>query len=107
MTAYDYLLWTLCIIALTYINTQKPSSPYLQPWQWPLTCEGREYLDHDFYLDCAQLYEENLGKIRRMMIDDMGIYLGRMSEEDFLKAKKLVASAKSIPSKLKREYGLL
>jgi hypothetical protein len=58
-------------------------------------------------LDCAQLYEENLGKIRRMMIDDMGIYLGRMSEEDFLKAKKLVASAKSIPSKLKREYGLL
>ena len=94
-------------IALTYINTKKPSSPYLQSWQWPLTCEGRKYLDHDSYLDCAQLYEENLGKIRRMMIDDMGIYLGRMSKEDFRKAKNLVGSAKSIPLKLKKKYGLI
>lgn len=89
-------------IALTYLNTKKPSSPYLQPWQWPLTSEGREYLEYDSYLDCAQLYEEDLGKIRRMMIDDMRIFLGQMSEEDFLEAKKLVASAKTIPSKLKR-----
>ncbi len=93
-------------IALTYINTKKPSSPYLQLWQWPLTCEGREYLDHDSYLDCAQLYEEDLIKIRRMMIDDTGVYLGRMSEEDFLKVKNLVASAKTIPSKLKKKYDL-
>ena len=42
-----------------------------------------------------------------MMIDDMGIYLGQMSDEDFLKAKKLVASAKSIPSKLKLKYSLM
>ncbi len=94
-------------IALTYINTKKPSSTYLQPWQWPLTCEGREYLDHDSYLDCAHLYEEDLIKIRRMMIADTGVYLGRMSEEDFLEAKKLVASAKTIPSKFKKKYGLV
>jgi len=30
-----------------------------------------------------------------------------MSERDFLEAKKLVASAKSIPSKLKKKYGFL
>ena len=93
-------------IALTYINTKKPSSPYLQTWQWPLACAGREYLDHDSYLDCAQLYEEDFGKIRRMMIEDMGIFIGQMSKEDFLEAKKLVASAKTIPSKIKRKYGL-
>jgi len=94
-------------IALTYINTQKPSSPYLQQWQWPLTCKGREYLDHDSYLDCAQLYEEDLNKIKRMMIENMDVYLGQMSERDFLEAKRLVASAKSIPTKLKKKYGFL
>ena len=30
-----------------------------------------------------------------------------MSERDFLEAKKLVASAKSIPSNLKKKYGFL
>jgi hypothetical protein len=93
-------------VALTYINTKKPSSPYLQSWQWPLNCEGREYLDHDSYLDCAQLYEEDLNKIRRMIINDIGVYLGQMAKEDFRKAKKLVAAAKSIPLKLKKKYGL-
>ena len=93
-------------IALTYINTKKPSSTYLRQWQWLLTCEEREYLDHDSYLDCAQLYEEDLIKIRRMMIDDTGVYLGRMSNEDFFEAKRRVASAKTIPSKLKKKYGL-
>ena len=39
------------------------------------------------------------------MIEDMDVYLGQMSESDFLKAKKLVASAKSIPFKLKKKYG--
>ena len=51
-------------IALTYMNTKKPLSPYLQASQLLLTGEGREYLDHDSYLDCAQLYEEELEKIR-------------------------------------------
>ncbi len=93
-------------IALIYFNTQKPSSPYLHTSQLLLAGEGREYLDHDSYLDCAQLYEEALEKIRSMMISDMGIFLGQMSEVDFLEAKNLVASAKSIPLKLKKKYGI-
>jgi hypothetical protein len=93
-------------IALTYINTRKPSSSQLQPWQLPLVCEGRKYLDHDSYLDCAQLYEENLDKVRRMLIGDMSIYLDRMSNEDFFKARNLVALAGPISSKLKKKYGL-
>jgi hypothetical protein len=66
----------LASIALSYINTKKPSSLYLQSSQLQLLCKGRAYLDHDSFLDCAQLYEENLEKIRRIMIEDIGIYLG-------------------------------
>jgi len=94
-------------IALSYINTNKPSNPYLQLCQLPLLCKGRGYLDHDSFLDCAQLYEENLEKIRQTMIEDVGVYLGQMSKEDFRKAKNLVASAKTIPKKIKKKYGLI
>jgi len=94
-------------IALSYINTNKPSNPYLQPCQLSILCKGRGYLDYDSFLDCAQLYEENLEIIRRMMIEDIGIYLGQMSKEDFRKVKNLVASAKTIPKKLKKKYGLI
>ena len=94
-------------LALTYINSGKPSNPYLQPWQLYFECEGREYLDHDSHLDCAQLYEENFEVISRMIMRDITVYLGRMSDEDFLKVKSLVELAKSIPYKLKKKYGLL
>jgi hypothetical protein len=93
-------------VALCYVNTNKPSSPYLYAWQYALASEGRAYLDYDSFLDCAQLYEEKLDKIRRIMINDMGIYLGQMSKDDFRKAKNLVTSAKSVPLKLKKKYGL-
>ena len=94
-------------LALCYVNTNKPSSPYLQKGQFALSSKGRSYLDHDSFLDCAQLYEENLEVIRHMMINDIGIHLGQMSKEDFRKAKNLVVSAKSIPIKLKKKYGLI
>ena len=94
-------------LALTYINSGKPSNPYLQPWQLYFECEGREYLDHDSYLDCAQLYEENFEVISRMIMRDFSIYLGRMSDEDFLKVRGLVELAKSIPFKLKKKYGFV
>lgn len=94
-------------LALTYINSGKPSNPYLQPWQLHLECEGREYLDRDSYLDCAQLYEENFEVISRMLLRDITVYLGRMSGEDLLKVKSLVALAKSIPFKLKKKYGFV
>jgi hypothetical protein len=94
-------------LALTFINSGKPSNPYLQPWQLLLECAGRGYLDHDSYLDCAQLYEESFVAVSRMLIRDVDVYLGRMSDGDFEKAKRLVLSAKSIPSKLKKKYGLL
>jgi hypothetical protein len=93
-------------IALTYINTRKPSSPYLLPWQMFIESRGREYLDHDSYLDCAQLYEEDLVKIKRLLIGDTSTFLGQMSKKDFIKAKKLIISAKSISAKLKKKYGL-
>ncbi len=94
-------------LALTYINTEKPSSLYLQPWQWFLPSKDRAYLEHDSYLDCAQLYEEDLARIRRMFIEDMNIYLGQLTEKDFLKAKTMVVSAKPVPAKIKKKYGLI
>jgi hypothetical protein len=69
--------------------------------------KGHEYLDHDSYMDYAQFYEEDFGKIKRMLIGDLKIYLGRMGKNDFRKAKNLILSANSIPIKLKKKYGLL
>jgi hypothetical protein len=34
-------------LALIYINTEKPSSPHLQPWQSFFASEKRGYLEHD------------------------------------------------------------
>jgi hypothetical protein len=94
-------------LALNYINTKPPLNPHLQPWQLFLAHRGREeYLNHDSYLDCAQLYEENLGTVRKLLLEDIGIYKGQLLREDFKKVRNLVASAKTITPELKKKYGL-
>jgi len=92
---------------LVFFNSDLPSSPFLEPYQM-LFSGSEDFLDHDSYLDCAQLYEESKGWITLELSSgkESGI-LGRLSEKHWDKVKSLIKSTPIIERKYKKKYDLL
>jgi len=96
-----------CLLVNSNVNLHVNYSDELRNLHIYLESEGREYLRHDSYLDCSQLHEMPLEKLRGLFERDAEILLGDFSEEDLGRAKQKVADAKTITAKLKKRYGLI
>ena len=83
------------------------TSGELSGLQFEIKKEDAEFLDHDSYLDCAQLYEIDVERLREEVKNDIGKCLGELSKDQLKKAKKLVASARTVENKLKRKYYII
>jgi len=72
-----------------------------------LESQTRDYLSHDSYLDCAQLYSLPLGELQALYAADPSILLGHLPETDLANAIEKVVNARTISNKIKRQCGLI
>lgn len=93
--------------AILFINTEILRNPYIKALQYPIKASEKPFISHDSFIDCSHLYERDLAPLRRVFIDDLGIYLGALSSQDLKAMSALVQTAKTISPTLKRKYGLL
>ncbi|QSV44403.1 hypothetical protein [Geobacter benzoatilyticus] len=96
-----------CLYINSEINTNCLNTPELQALQLPLACADYGFLAHDSYLDCSHIFKMSTQEIERIFCDDGDVYLGEIPPVTLDAAKAKVAGAKSIPAKLRNQFGLL
>lgn len=101
----------LARVGFLFINSQiNPNiitTSHLQNLQFLMEAHDRPYIDHDSYLDCSRLYEDNFQRLKDNYVLDTKTYLGQLTEADLVRVKQLVISARTIEKRKKKRYGLL
>jgi hypothetical protein len=99
------------LLAYLYINSNiNPtifSSPALKDLHLKLEATGRDYLEHDSFVDCSRMNEADVELIKTRMTHDVRIHLGELSTTDLEDVVEKVKNARTIPRNVKRKYGLL
>lgn len=99
------------VIGHLYINTDLNlfhlDTDELRNLQIYLEAEGREYLDHDSYLDCSHLVKMTLDDLKDAYDKDSDIYLGNLLDEELESAREKASSADTITPKLKKMFDLM
>jgi hypothetical protein len=95
---------------MLYINSQINPNVFpteeLRSYHIPLDAEKCSFLDHDSYLDCSQILELPIDKIKDIHAGESDSYIGKLDEENIYIAIETVASAKTISKKTKRRFNL-
>lgn len=98
-------------IAAVYLNSELNTNIFrnkkMQALQIPLKEDGREYLEHDSYVDCSFLHVKQIEKLNEEFKQDRLESLGQTSKEDFDLIKGTLISADTISIKQKKQYGLI
>jgi len=89
----------------TNINPNVNFSQELKSLHILLSSEGRDYLNHDSFVDCTDLYEETVSVLTQAVKDDATCLLGKMDEEDLSKVHRLIMASPSIKKFKKKRYG--
>ena len=101
---------TFCV-GILYINTDINvnlfPTPSLRALHNPLKAKDWEFLDHDSYLDCSQIYELSFDQLKEKFKTDSDCYLGELEGDDFEQSVELVKSARTISLRDKRKFGLV
>ena len=99
------------LFASVFINSE--INPNMFPTQrlrdlhLPFEATGRNYLDHDSFVDCSQIHVEDAQIVKTLMIDDMSVHIGDLSDADCEKIVDTLRTAHTIPTAVKRKYGLM
>jgi len=97
-------------VATVFINTEiNPNvfhNNYLKSLQIELKEEGRDYIDHDSFVDCSNIKEENYVHLKNCLENNPNCNRGTVSDEDLKKITDKLAIANTIPDKIKNKYGL-
>jgi len=101
---------TSVLFATVYINTEiNPflfNTPELQALHLPIASFGRDYLDHDSYIDCSQILVKKKEDLKAIYEKDLSCHLGYLSEGDFKQIRKTITETRTISIKKKKEFGL-
>ncbi|HOX82232.1 MAG TPA: hypothetical protein PLJ60_05435 [Chryseolinea sp.] len=75
-----------------YINTEiNPNvfqSAELKNLHIKLEAAGREYLDHDSFVDCSKIFEKEYDTILKMLAADAGMLMGELKPDDIKMLKQ-------------------
>jgi hypothetical protein len=86
------------------INFNIIATKELQELQFEVTTTGREYLDHDSFVDCSQLFEQSYMNLLKEAQSEPGIILGRVSRAELDTIINLAKRSRKISPKLKKKY---
>lgn len=96
-----------CLCINSRVNPNIITTSHLQGLQFLMEAHDRPYIDHDSYLDCSRLYEDNFQRLQDKYVLDTRTYLGQLTEADLVRVKRLVISARTIEKRKKKRYSLL
>ena len=98
-------------IATVYLNSELNLNVFrnkrMKDLQISLEKEGREYLEHDSYVDCSSLHIKQINKLKEEFDNSRLESLGKISSDDLDLIKGTLISAGTISLKHKKEYGLI
>jgi hypothetical protein len=86
-----------------YIN----SNPQSDHSQIQLGASSRDYLEHDSYVDCSRIYEDDRNVLLEMIKADLSCCIGQVSSADMERIESFLKAARTIPLKQKRRFGLI
>jgi hypothetical protein len=69
--------------------------------------DDRPYLDHTSYIDCSNIFEQDIATAIELMADAPTTHLGDLSEQDLQDVTEKIKNAKTIAPKLKKKYGFI
>ncbi len=75
--------------------------------QIPLNLQGREYLTHDSYVDCSEIFSINIQAVNEKIEDGPeSVIKGHMSKNDLHRVINTLVNSDLIKGKLKKKFGL-
>jgi len=99
---------SLCL-ATVYINSEiNPFvnfSPELQDLHCFFDATGRDYLDHDSYVDCSAIYIRNHDELHEALKTRPDALIGLLTESDLQTIRSKIVSSPKIKGKDKKRFG--
>lgn len=97
------------ILATVYVNSKiNPVINYsteLQALHIPVSKQGRDFLNHDSFIDCSKLIERERNEIENAVKNRPHAVIGTISEEDQEIIRKTLISSPTIKGKKKKKFG--
>lgn len=90
----------------TNVNFNIINSQELLDLQYPVKNQPNDYLDHDSFIDCSELFEFDRQTLYELLIKEPERALGKVSSEDLEILFGLVKSSPIIEPKILKKYKL-
>lgn len=90
----------------TNVNFNIINSQELLELQYPVKNQANDYLDHDSFIDCSELFEFDRQILYDLLIKEPERALGKVSSEDLEILFDLVKSSPIIEPKILKKYKL-
>ncbi|MGJ8591715.1 MAG: hypothetical protein ACSHXF_04165 [Aquaticitalea sp.] len=71
-----------CVLINSDLNLNVNNTPELIDHQLKLSSEGREYLDHDSFIDCSEIQSLDISDINKKIDENANIILGQVAKKD-------------------------
>lgn len=98
------------LFATVFINTEiNPNvfpSKDLQDLHISLDAVGRDYLSYSSYVDCSNIYEQDVKTVKEQLAESPDMHLGCLSEDDLNIIQSKIKTAKTISLATKKKYNL-
>lgn len=88
------------------INPHLFRDPMIRSWHIPIACSDYEFLQHDSFIDCTQIFEKATPELLEAIKNAPEIVVGRLNEPDFNQVKTAIQHATTIAKATKRKFGL-
>lgn len=97
------------LFALVLINSEinENLSQEAKNLHLELNANGRPYLDHNSHVNCSQIFEQEVEKVKEILAESPGVHLGNLNEVDLKNVTDKIRGAITITRKQKRKYNLL
>lgn len=89
------------------INLQVNYSPELQRLHLFMQSDGRDFLDHNSFVDCSQLMQRDVSAIHETIVERPNAVIGVISDDELSQIRRKLAGAPSIKRWIKMKYGLI
>lgn len=89
------------------VNFNVINSQEIKELQYPVKNQGNDYLDHDSFIDCSELFEFERSDLFDLLVKEPERALGKVSDEDLEIVFSLVKSSPMIEPKILKKYKLV
>jgi hypothetical protein len=94
------------VLINSHINPQIFRSPAIRSWHIPILARDYDFLDHDSFVDCTQIFEKSAPDLQKSVSDSPQIVVGKLENGDLLAIQQAIKEATTIAKVQKRKFGL-